>query len=102
MNSSLLLLIVAAGALLTLALCYRLVLRLLGVVLIPNNGVGIVTKKVNIGGRNAVLPDGKIIAQHGEAGVQADTLGPGFHSWLWPWRFRAFKSEPRAIKPANG
>jgi uncharacterized membrane protein YqiK len=87
MNSTLVLLGVAFGALLALALCYKLLLRLLGIVLIPNNGIGIVTKKFNLGGRNAVLPDGKIIALSGEAGVQADTLGPGLHSWLWPWQY---------------
>ncbi len=87
MNTSLLLLVIAAGVLLILALCYRLLLRLLGIVLVPNNGTGIVTKKFNLGGRNAVLPDGKIIALSGEAGVQCDTLAPGLHSWLWPWQY---------------
>jgi uncharacterized membrane protein YqiK len=78
---------ILAGALVALALGYRWLIRILGMVIIPNNGVGIVTKKFNLGGRNAVLPDGKILALNGEAGIQADTLAPGLHFWLWPWQY---------------
>jgi uncharacterized membrane protein YqiK len=56
-------------------------------VIVPNNGVGIVTKKFTLGGRNATLPDGKLVALEGEAGIQADTLAPGLHFWLWPWQY---------------
>ena len=79
--------LVLLGMLVLLGLCYKLLLRLLGIVIVPNNGVGIVTKKFNLGGANARLPDGKIVALNGEAGIQADTLAPGLHYWLWPWQY---------------
>src|SRR4051812_12724365 len=86
-NDTLILLLVLLGALVVLALAHRLLMRLLGLVIVPNNGVGIVTKKFALGGPNATLPDGKIVALAGEAGIQADTLAPGLHSWLWPWQY---------------
>lgn len=66
---------------------YRILIRVLGMVIIPNNGTGIVTKKYNVGGANATLPNGKIVALKGEAGIQADTLAPGLHFCLWPWQY---------------
>jgi len=85
--NTLIVLLVAVGVVLTLAMGYRFFIRILGMVIVPNNGVGIVTKKFNIGGKNATLPDGKIVALNGEAGIQADTLAPGLHFWLWPWQY---------------
>ena len=66
---------------------YRTVLRLVGIVIVPEDSVGIVTKKFVLFGANKTLPDGRIIALRGEAGVQADTLAPGLHWWLWPWQY---------------
>jgi len=66
---------------------YRWTLRVLGVVIIPNDSIGIVNKKFVIFGSNRTLPDGAIIALAGEAGYQADTLAPGLHYWLWPWQY---------------
>ncbi|HVU16838.1 MAG TPA: SPFH domain-containing protein [Candidatus Didemnitutus sp.] len=86
-TQSLVILLVLVGALVTLVAGYRLFIRVLGLVIVPNNGVGIVTKKFGLGGRNSTLPVGKIIALEGEAGVQADTLAPGLHFWLWPWQY---------------
>jgi uncharacterized membrane protein YqiK len=71
-----------------LLLGYRLLLRLSGVVLVPDNGVGIVTRKFSLSKSHATLPDGALIALQGEAGVQADTLAPGLHFGLWPWQFQ--------------
>ncbi len=79
--------LVLFGTLLVLGFGYKFFIRVLGMVIVPNNGVGIVTKKFSLGGRNATLPDGKIVALAGEAGVQADTLAPGLHFWLWPWQY---------------
>jgi uncharacterized membrane protein YqiK len=88
MNASLILILsFLAGGLVLLALTYKLLLRLLGMVIIPNNGAGLVNKKFGLGGKNTTLPDGKIIALAGEAGLQADTLAPGLHFWLWPWQY---------------
>jgi len=78
--------IIAVVAIIAL-LNYKLIIRILGMVIIPNNGVGIVTKKFCLGGANTTLPNGKIIALNGEAGIQGDTLAPGLHFWLWPWQF---------------
>lgn len=86
----------AGGFLATLTviiLCYKLILRLFGVVIIPQDSVGIVNKKWVLLGNNCVLPDGEIIALKGEAGWQADTLSPGVHFWLWPWQY-AINVEP--------
>jgi uncharacterized membrane protein YqiK len=70
-----------------LALASRLLLKLCGVVVVPDNSVGIVTKKFVLFGKHQRLPDGRIIALNGEAGFQADTLSPGLHVGLWPWQY---------------
>jgi uncharacterized membrane protein YqiK len=74
-------------ALLLLAACYKLVLRLFGVVMIPEDSIGIVNKKFVVLGSNRTLPEGQIVALKGEAGVQADQLAPGVHYFLWPWQY---------------
>jgi uncharacterized membrane protein YqiK len=66
---------------------YKLILRLFGVIVVPDDSVGVSTKKFVLVGGNRRLPDGKIIALHGEAGFQADTLAPGLHMGLWPWQY---------------
>jgi uncharacterized membrane protein YqiK len=76
--------LIVAAALLA---AYRLILWLLGVVIIPDDSVGVVTKKFVLVGKNRRLPDGRIVALNGEAGFQADTLSPGLHMGLWPWQF---------------
>jgi uncharacterized membrane protein YqiK len=68
-------------------ICYKLILRIFGVVIIPKNAIGIINKKFVLFGANKTLPDGEIIALNGEAGLQADTLAPGIHFWFWPWQF---------------
>jgi len=66
---------------------YKLVLRLFGVVIIPEDKIGLVTKKFVLFGSNRNLPDGKIIATKGESGFQATTLAPGLYFWIWPWQY---------------
>lgn len=73
--------------LVALVLGYKLVLRVFGVVLIPEDGLGVVNKRFVVFGQNKTLPDGAIVALNGEAGLQADTLAPGVHFWLWPWQY---------------
>jgi len=77
----------AALLVLIVLVAYKKVLRLFGVVIVPEDSVGIVTKKFVLIGENKTLPDGRIIALKGEAGMQADTLAPGLHWWLWPWQY---------------
>src|SRR5262245_22087815 len=66
---------------------YRWVFRLFGVVIIPQDSVGVINKKFVLFGSHRSLPDGCIIALRGEAGVQADTLAPGIHFGYWPWQY---------------
>ncbi|HXI30018.1 MAG TPA: hypothetical protein VNG89_16375, partial [Vicinamibacterales bacterium] len=68
-------------------LFYRLVARLFGIVIVPEDSVGVVNRKYVVFGQNRTLPAGAIIALHGEAGLQADALAPGLHFGLWPWQY---------------
>jgi len=78
--------IVALTVLIVLA-AYKKVLRLFGLFIVPEDSVAIVTKKFVLFGSHRTLPDGRIIALRGEAGIQADALAPGLHWWLWPWQY---------------
>ena len=55
------LIVVALGVIILLA-CYRWVLALFGVILVPDDSVGVMTKKFVIMGQNRRLPPGRIIA----------------------------------------
>jgi len=79
--------------LLALLIGYKLVLRVFGVVIIPQDSIGVVNKKFVVVGRNRSLPDGAIIALNGEAGYQADTLAPGVHFWLFPWQYEVTRQK---------
>ena len=68
-------------------LFYRYVARLFGVVIVPEDSVGIVNRKYVLVGQHRTLPAGAIIALNGEAGLQADALAPGIHFGLWPWQY---------------
>lgn len=73
--------------LIVLVVTFKLWLRLFGVIIIPQNTMGLVNKRFVILGSNRTLPDGAIIALKGEAGYQSDTLAPGLHIGLWPWQY---------------
>ncbi len=77
---------------------YKLVLRFFGVVIIPEDSIGVANKKFVVFGSNRTLPDGAIIALKGEAGYQADTLAPGVHFWLWPWQYEIVKEKFYTVK----
>jgi uncharacterized membrane protein YqiK len=77
----------ALALIVVLLLLYRQVLRLFGVIMVPDDGIGVVTKKFVLFGRHRRLPDGRIVALSGEAGFQADALAPGLHVGLWPWQY---------------
>jgi uncharacterized membrane protein YqiK len=70
-----------------LLLAYRPILWLFGVRIIPDDSIGVLTKKFVLMGTKRTLPAGRIIALNGEAGFQADTLAPGLHFGLWPWQY---------------
>jgi uncharacterized membrane protein YqiK len=67
-----------------------------GLVVIGEREVGIVVRKFTFSGK--VLPPNRLIALNGEAGLQADTLAPGWHWGYWPWQY-AVKKEPVIIVP---
>ena len=79
--------LIALAFLLLLLLFYRLIARLFGIVIVPEDSVGIVNKKYVVVGQHRTLPAGTIIALSGEAGLQADALAPGLHFGLWPWQY---------------
>ncbi len=67
---------------------YKFILRVFfGMVIVPENRIGLVTKKFVLFGANKSLPDGRIIATKGEAGFQAQTLAPGLYWGMWPWQY---------------
>jgi Uncharacterized protein conserved in bacteria len=67
---------------------YKFVLRFLfGTVIVPEDKIGLVTKKFVLFGENKNLPDGRIIATKGEAGFQAKTLAPGMYFGMWVWQY---------------
>lgn len=67
-----------------------------GLVVIGEREVGIVVKKFTLNGKG--LPAGRLIALNGEAGLQADTLAPGWHWGYWTWQY-AVKKEPVIVVP---
>ena len=80
-------------------LLYKVILRVLfGMVIVPENKIGLVTKKFVLFGANKSLPDGKIIATKGEAGFQARTLAPGLYWGMWIWQY-AINMSPFIIIP---
>ncbi len=64
-----------------------LVIFMKSFVLIHERQVGIIVKRFS----STSLPPGSLIALHGEAGYQADTLAPGLHFGYWPWQYRIIK-----------
>lgn len=58
--------------------------KALGIAIISESEVGIITKKIS----SKSLPAGRQIATSGEAGIQADTLSPGWHFGYWPFVYR--------------
>jgi uncharacterized membrane protein YqiK len=74
-----------------LALClvmYKFILRVFfGLVIVPEDKIGLVTKKFVLFGDHKELEGDRIIAINGEAGLQAKTLSPGLHWWMWPWQY---------------
>ncbi|MEO8532117.1 MAG: SPFH domain-containing protein [Flavobacterium sp.] len=69
-------------------LFYKFVLRVFfGMVIVPEDKIGLVTKKFVLFGTDKSLPDGRIIATKGEAGYQAKTLAPGLYWGMWIWQF---------------
>lgn len=82
-------LIIVLLALVVLALPITYVVLVLSgfVTMINERQVGVVVKKIS--GKR--LPPGRLVALHGEAGYQADTLAPGLHLGYWRWWYQVHK-----------
>src|ERR1700753_552762 len=79
---------------------YRLILRVcFGLIIVPEDRIGLVTKKFVLVGRQS-LPEGRIIATEGEAGYQAQTLAPGVYFRKWFWQYE-IKFQPFTIIPTG-
>lgn len=62
------------------------ILRVLfGMIIIPEDKIGLVTKKFTLKGKR--LTDGRIVALEGEAGYQIDPLSSGLHWGYFPWKY---------------
>ncbi|WP_298152713.1 SPFH domain-containing protein [Flavobacterium sp.] len=69
-------------------LMYKFVLRVFfGMVIVPEDKIGLVTKKFVLFGPEKSLPDGRIIATKGESGYQGKTLAPGLYWGMWIWQY---------------
>ncbi|CAM6004843.1 unnamed protein product [Sphagnum balticum] len=66
----------------------------LGITVIGESEVGIVTKKIS----RTSLPPGRQIATKGEAGIQAETLSPGWHFGYWPFVYKVDKAPLTSIE----
>jgi uncharacterized membrane protein YqiK len=75
-------------ALLLSAVFYKSIFRLFGIVIVPEDKIGLVTKKFVLFGANKELSGDRIIATNGEAGLQSDYLAPGIHYFKWPWQYQ--------------
>jgi len=76
------------GVILLCVVMYRFILRVFfGLVIVPEDKIGLVTKKFVLWGENMELTGDRIIATKGEAGYQAETLSPGLHWFMWPWQY---------------
>lgn len=79
---------------------YKLIFRLIGIIIIPEDKIGLVTKKFVLFGEHKELPEGRIIATKGEAGFQAKTLAPGLYFGMWIWQYE-IKLQPLTIIPTG-
>ncbi|MBV8252622.1 MAG: flotillin family protein [Chitinophaga sp.] len=79
---------------------YKVILRIcFGVVIVPEDRIGLVTKKFVLLGKQE-LPEGRIIATNGEAGFQGQTLAPGIYFWKWIWQY-SITFQPFTIIPTG-
>lgn len=99
MDKSIVMLFYAVPVILLLVL-YKFVLRVFfGMVIVPDDRIGLVVKKFTLSGKSR-LPDGRIIATNGEAGMQAKALAPGLYWGMWPWQY-GITMEPFTIIEQN-
>jgi uncharacterized membrane protein YqiK len=99
-NSTLIRWGLAIGIPLLCIILYRVILRVFfGLVIVPEDRIGLVTKKFVLVG-NQSLPEGRILATEGEAGFQAQTLAPGVYFGKWFWQY-VIKFQPFTVIPTG-
>ncbi len=69
---------------------------ILGLIVVSDREVGIIIKKFS----SRSLPPGQIVALDGEAGLQADTLPPGWHFGYFPWQY-SVRKDPVVVVPQD-
>jgi uncharacterized membrane protein YqiK len=82
-----------------LAVSILVLMVAMSAVLIRENQVGVVVKRFAVGAK--ALPESRVVALNGEAGYQAKTLPPGFHTGYWFWQYRVLKYPLTAIPPGK-
>lgn len=88
------------GIPLLLLLFYKFILRFIfGLVIVPEDRIGLVTKQFVLFGKQE-LPEGRIIATNGEAGFQAQTLPPGVYFGKWMWQY-SISFQPFIVIPTG-
>ena len=99
-NSTLIRWVLIIGIPLLCIVLYRVILRVFfGLVIVPEDRIGLVTKKFVLWGKQS-LPEGRIIATDGEAGFQAQTLAPGVYFGKWFWQY-AINFQPFTVIPTG-
>lgn len=84
-------------AVIILAIVIPLSKTIFGWVIIGDNFNGLVIKKWGFG-PSSRLPEGQIIARNGEAGIQAQMLGPGLHWFYWWFMYKVEKIEVTTVE----
>ncbi len=88
------------GLLVLSLVLYKFVLRVFfGLVIVPEDRIGLVTKKFVLFGKQE-LPEGRILATQGEAGYQAQSLAPGVYFGKWIWQYE-ITFQPFTIIPTG-
>lgn len=78
---------------------YKFILRIFfGMVIVPDDRIGLVIKNYVLFGANKEMKDNRIIATNGEAGMQAQSLAPGLYWSYWIWQYK-IRMEPFTIVP---
>ncbi len=80
----------------TVAFVILVMLAWLGTRVIDEEHSGLVIKRFG-----PPLPEGRIIATHGEAGYQARMLPPGWHVGWWRWRYKILKVPVTLVGPGE-
>ena len=91
---------IPAGVIFLCLVFYKFVLRVFfGLVIVPEDKIGLVTKKFVLFGKQT-LPEGRIIAINGEAGFQGQTLAPGVYFGKWIWQY-SINFQPFTVIPTG-